>query len=76
MRRSLSLLFALLTLAIAPSLHAQNVPNDRFSVNHFVPAIGPGNYVQVDGAALGANLTPSAEVWLDYAHRRLNAASL
>jgi hypothetical protein len=71
MRRSLSLLFALLTLTlgIAPSLHAQNVPNDRFSVNHFTPAIGPGNYVQVDGAALGANLTPSAEVWLDYAHR-------
>jgi OOP family OmpA-OmpF porin len=69
MRRSSSFLFALLTLAIAPSLRAQSVPNDRFSVNHFVPAIGPGNYVQVDGAALGSHLTPSFELWLDYAHR-------
>ena len=67
MRRSSCFLLAGLTLLFAASLHAQNVPNDRFSVNHYVPAIGPGNYVQLDGAALGGHLAPSAELWLDYA---------
>jgi OOP family OmpA-OmpF porin len=72
MRRSPSFLFALLTLAAATSVRsvrAQNVPNDRFSVNHFVPAIGPGNYFGVDGAAVGGDLAPTLELSLDYAHR-------
>ncbi|MEY4579885.1 MAG: hypothetical protein RL701_4588 [Pseudomonadota bacterium] len=72
MRRSSSFLFAAWSLALCalcPTLHAQSVPNDHFSVNHYVPAIGPGNYLQVDGAAIGKHLAPSAEVWLDYAHR-------
>lgn len=72
MRRSLSFLLVGLTLGLTTLLgdaHAQNVPNDRFSVNHFVPAIGPGNYIQLDGAALGGHLAPSGELWLDYAHR-------
>jgi hypothetical protein len=69
MRRSSSFLLALLWLAFTSSVEAQSVPNDRFSVNRYVPAIGPGNYLQVDGAAVAGQLAPSAEVWLDYAHR-------
>jgi len=74
MRRSSSFLFVALSIAFSlqcsrSSLKAQSVPNDRFSVNRFVPAIGPGNYLQVDGAAVGGHMAPSAELWLDYAHR-------
>ena len=74
MRRSSSFLFVALSIAYGlhssrSPLRAQSVPNDRFSVNHYVPAIGPGNYMQVDGAAVGAHLAPTAELWLDYAHR-------
>jgi hypothetical protein len=69
MRRCSSFLFAIWSLAFGSSLHAQSVPNDHFSVNHYSPAIGPGNYLSIDGAAVAAHMTPSAEVWLDYAHR-------
>jgi hypothetical protein len=71
MRRSSSFLFAVLSLAFASanSASAQSVPNDRFSVNRYVPAIGPGNYLQVDGAAVAGRMAPTAELWLDYAHR-------
>ncbi|HKP59513.1 MAG TPA: thrombospondin type 3 repeat-containing protein [Polyangiales bacterium] len=55
-------------VATAP-LAAQSVPTDRFSVNHFVPAIGPGNYIQVDGASVGGHLSPTVELLVDYAHR-------
>ncbi|HEY2734383.1 MAG TPA: hypothetical protein VGI70_10385, partial [Polyangiales bacterium] len=58
-----------LSAANTSSLHAQSIPNDHFSVNHYTPAIGPGNYLQVDGAAVGGHLTPSFEIDADYAHR-------
>jgi OOP family OmpA-OmpF porin len=61
--------FAVLTLAATTPLRAQSIPADRFSVNHYVPAIGPGNYLQVDGAAVGGHMTPSLELGVDYAHR-------
>ena len=72
MRRSPCLLYAVLavlTLAATSTLRAQNIPNDRFSVNHYTPAIGPGNYLQVDGAAVGGHMTPSVEIAFDYAYR-------
>jgi hypothetical protein len=69
MRRSPSFLVAVLTLVATMPARAQSIPNDRFSVNHYVPAIGPGNYLQVDGAAVGGHLTPSLEIAIDYAHR-------
>lgn len=69
MRRSSSFLYALLSLAFSSVVFAQSVPNDRFSVNRYVPAIGPGNYLQIDGAAVAGRMAPTAELWLDYAHR-------
>src|SRR6185312_4043107 len=69
MHRSTSFLFALLCLVSTSAIHAQSVPNDRFSVNRYVPAIGPGNYLQVDGAAVAGKMAPTAELWLDYSHR-------
>src|ERR1700754_2687039 len=56
-------------LAVAAPSAAQSVPTDRFSVNHFVPAIGAGNYVQVDGASVGGHMSPTLELLVDYAHR-------
>ncbi len=49
--------------------HAQKVPNQQVSTNRFVPAVGAGNYLQVDGAMVGGHVTPSAEIVVDYAHR-------
>ena len=69
MRRTASLVLATLSLAFSTTLRAQSVPDDRFAVNRYIPAIGSGNYLQVDGAAVGKHLAPSAELWLDYAHR-------
>jgi hypothetical protein len=74
MRRTSSFLYSVfiaLTLAATTplALRAQSIPNDHFSVNHYTPAIGPGNYLQVDGAAVGGHLTPSFEIQVDYAHR-------
>lgn len=59
--------FAIATFS-AP-VAGQEVPLDRFSVNRFVPAIGPGNYVQVDGAAVGGHTAPTIDIIFDYAHR-------
>jgi OOP family OmpA-OmpF porin len=58
-----------LTSLIAVGVAAQSVPTDRFSVNHFVPAIGAGNYVQVDGASVGGHMAPTIDIVVDYAHR-------
>jgi OmpA-OmpF porin, OOP family len=48
---------------------AQSVPNDRFSANRFTPAPGAGNYIMVDGAVVAGHLTPTAGLFVDYAHR-------
>ncbi len=60
-------LLAALTVPVATA-HAQSVPKEQFPANHFVPAIGAGNYVQVDGALVGGNMTPSVELLFDYAY--------
>jgi OOP family OmpA-OmpF porin len=59
----------LVFFATASPSAAQSVPTDRFSVNRFVPAIGAGNYVQVDGGSVGAHLAPTVELLIDYGHR-------
>jgi OOP family OmpA-OmpF porin len=65
-----SVLSALVGVLFASTAgYAQDVPNDQFSVNRFSPALGGGNYVQVDGAAIGGHMTPSLELLIDYAHR-------
>jgi len=74
MRRVSSFLIAALSLVscLCPALQAQDtlhVPNDRFGTDHFVPAIGPGNYLQVDGALVGQHLDPTLEAWIDYAYQ-------
>jgi OmpA-OmpF porin, OOP family len=69
MRGSSSFLGVVLMLVATAPLAAQSVPTDRFSVNHFVPAIGAGNYVQVDGASVGGHLSPTVDLVVDYAHR-------
>ena len=69
MRGSSSFLGVVFVLIATAPLAAQSVPTDRFSVNHFVPAIGVGNYVQVDGASVGGHLAPTVELVVDYAHR-------
>jgi OmpA-OmpF porin, OOP family len=48
---------------------AAQVPTQHVSTNRFVPALGPANYLQLDGAVVGGHMTPSAEVVVDYAHR-------
>jgi OmpA-OmpF porin, OOP family len=56
-------------LSSATGASAQAIPNDSFSANRFTPAPGGDNFVMVDGAIVGGHLTPSAGVFVDYAHR-------
>lgn len=65
----LVLFLTALSAVLSTPLAAQSVPTEKFAVNHFVPAIGAGNYVQVDGASVGGHLSPTVEVLVDYAHR-------
>src|SRR5262245_16544437 len=60
----------LLTLDAQPTA-AQGVPKDRFSANRFAPAPGPGNYVMLEGARVSGHVTPTAGLFVDYAHRPL-----
>jgi hypothetical protein len=53
----------------ASNASAQTIPNDRFSANRFTPAPGGDNFIMVDGAIVGGHLTPSAGLFVDYAHR-------
>jgi len=69
MRGSSSFLGVVFTLIATAPLAAQSVSTDRFAVNRFVPAVGAGNYIQVDGAAVGGHLSPTVELVVDYAHR-------
>jgi hypothetical protein len=48
---------------------AQDIPNDSFGVNRFSPAPGAGNYLMVDGTAVGSHLEPSAGLLIDFSHR-------
>jgi OOP family OmpA-OmpF porin len=59
----------LLTLGAVTAAHAQTIPNDKFSANRFTPAPGAGNYLMVDGAVVGGHMTPSAGLFVDFAHR-------
>jgi len=66
----LALLGACLLLLGAPTeASAQDVPVQRFSVNLFHPAPGPGNYLSVDGAQVSGHMTASAGLTIDYAHQ-------
>ncbi len=47
---------------------AQGAPRQSFSTLRFSPAIGPGNYLEVDGARVWGALEGSAGVTFDYAH--------
>lgn len=72
MRGRLGLLIVTCVLGgavLASRTSAQGVPNQQVSTNRFVPAIGAGNYMQVDGAVVGGHMTPSVEIVVDYAHR-------
>jgi outer membrane protein OmpA-like peptidoglycan-associated protein len=69
LRVSALIVSALMLLATASGAGAQSIPNDEFSTNRFFPAPGPGNYIQVDGAAVGGHVAPSVRVLVDYAHR-------
>lgn len=61
---ALALLCGLLTTQDASA----QVPNDRFSVQNFAPAPGPGNYLQVEGANISGHLAFGAGLTIDYAH--------
>lgn len=61
---ALALVLALPSLGMAQT----TVPLDRFNVNLFSPAIGPNNYLEVDGARIDSHLTPAAGLFIDYAH--------
>ncbi len=65
----LGVLSLLGALGASVQANAQSIPNDRFSANRFTPAPGPGNYIMVDGAVIGGHLTPSAGLFIDFAHR-------
>ena len=58
------------TLWVCPTtVEAQDpTPTQRFSVNLFNPAPGPGNYLATDGARFGGHLKASAGLMLDYTH--------
>jgi len=66
-------LIALLVLVLAPVAHAQDddgvYPTDDFSAHRFYMAPGPGNFLTVEGANVGEDLSPSFGVTLGYMHR-------
>lgn len=49
--------------------NAQGVPLERFNVQRFAPAPGPGNYLQVDGAQVRGHLAPTVGLTVDYGHQ-------
>lgn len=72
MRRhaQLTLTIALASLTLSASVEAQDgIPNDRFSVNRFTPAVGPNNYFATEGAKLEGHLVPGAGLVIDFGHR-------
>ncbi|NOY91279.1 MAG: OmpA family protein [Deltaproteobacteria bacterium] len=61
--------FSLLLTGPSEAAAQTGVPTQRFSVNLFNPAPGPGNYLAVDGAQVGGHLTASAGLVIDYAQQ-------
>ncbi len=65
-----TLTIALASLALSVSAEAQDeIPNDRFSVNRFTPAVGPNNYFATEGANLSGHLVPGGGLMIDFGHR-------
>lgn len=65
------------SLLIAPALgQAQSIPTDDFSAHRFYLAPGPNNYLMVDGADVGEDMTPHIGATLGYAHRPYAADDL
>ena len=58
-----------LTALVASAAAAQDIPAGEFNVMRFVPAPGPHNYFQVEGAQTPGHLTGSVGLTLDYGHR-------
>lgn len=61
--------FASVVLATASA--AAQAPQGTFTANRFSPAVGDGNYLEVDGAAVHSHLLGSVGLTLDYAHEPL-----
>lgn len=74
-RSSIRGLMAALVLGFSLGASAQ-APTERFNVNRFTPAPGPGNYLATEGAQVGGHLQPSAGLTLDYAHRPFSLRSV
>lgn len=53
----------------ATPARAQGVPAESFAIQRFSPAPGPGNFLMVDGTAVGKHLAITLGVLADYAHR-------
>src|SRR5690349_16019057 len=64
-----SLAFALLAAVPSVAVAQTRVPLDEFSAFRFTPAVGPNNYLGVDGADVADHLTPQVGLTLDYALR-------
>lgn len=71
MLRRFVYVWALAVLLLSATAAAQDAPTDTFSANNFTPAVGPQNYIMVDGALVAGDMAPSAQVFLDYGHRPL-----
>ena len=57
-------------LSTSPVLAQEDPPSlDHFSAMRFFPAVGPGNYLAIDGATVPGHLVPSAGLHLDFAYR-------
>jgi len=68
LRRTLTIVIASFALS-GTALAQSEIPNDRFSVNRFTPAVGPNNYFATDGAQLSGHLVPGGGLVIDFGHR-------
>jgi len=69
---------AAIVLGLAPHAHAQDLvfPLDDFSAHRFYMAPGPGNFLTVEGANVGEDLSPSFGATFGYMHRPYAADDL
>jgi len=58
-------------LVAAGALAQESAPTDTFSANNFTPAMGPENYIMVDGALIAGHVAFGAHAFVDYSHRPL-----